>query len=195
MEIYHIERMIFLRIRSLSRKIALLLILALLCLSCTALAEDSAPQYAATKDFVAVLEANDLKYIYKGIDDDTDENIRVSFSDDDYDSIVLNVFFSKDSDAVYIRGWNLLTTSAGTNYVLSTLNQLNHQYKYVKFTFDESDNTVYVQMDGYLSPDHPGYATLQAAISNLNTLINSAPDAATRSAAMGALTQAMAGAR
>ena len=156
MEIYHIERMIFLRIRSLSRKIALLLILALLCLSCTALAEDSAPQYAATKDFVAVLEANDLKYIYKGIDDDTDENIRVSFSDDDYDSIVLNVFFSKDSDAVYIRGWNLLTTSAGTNYVLSTLNQLNHQYKYVKFTFDESDNTVYVQMDGYLSPDHPG---------------------------------------
>ena len=76
--------------------------------------------------------------------------------DDDYDSIVLNVFFSKDSDAVYIRGWNLLTASAGTNYVLSTLNQLNHQYKYVKFTFDESDNTVYVQMDGYLSPDHPG---------------------------------------
>ena len=104
MEIYHIERMIFLRIRSLSRKIALLLILALLCLSCAALAEDSAPQYAATKDFVAVLEANDLKYSYKGIDDDTDENIRVSFSDDDYDSIVLNVFFSKDSDAVYIRG-------------------------------------------------------------------------------------------
>ena len=41
MEIYHIERMIFLRIRSLSRKIALLLILALLCLSCAALAEDS----------------------------------------------------------------------------------------------------------------------------------------------------------
>ena len=142
MEIYHIERMIFLRIRSLSRKIALLLILALLCLSCAALAEDSKPQYAATKDFVAVLEANDLKYSYKGIDDDTDENIRV--------------FFSKDSDAVYIRGWNLLTASAGTNYVLSTLNQLNHQYKYVKFTFDESDNTVYVQMDGYLSPDHPG---------------------------------------
>ena len=111
--------MIFLRIRSLSRKIALLLILALLCLSCAALAEDSKPQYAATKDFVAVLEANDLKYSYKGIDDDTDENIRVSFSDDDYDSIVLNVFFSKDSDAVYIRGWNLLTASAGTNYVLS----------------------------------------------------------------------------
>ena len=156
MEIYHIERMIFLRIRSLSRKIALLLILALLCLSCAALAEDSEPQYAATKDFVAVLEANDLKYVYKGIDDDTDENIRVSFSDDDYDSIVLNVFFSKDSDAVYIRGWNLLTASAGANYVLSTLNQLNHQYKYVKFTFDESDNTVYVQMDGYLCPDHPG---------------------------------------
>ena len=46
-----------------------------------------------------------------------------------------------------------------------------------------------------LSPDHPGYAALQAAISNLNTLINSAPDAATLSAAMGALTQAMAGAR
>ena len=40
MEIYHIERMIFLRIRSLSRKIALPLILALLCLSCAALAEE-----------------------------------------------------------------------------------------------------------------------------------------------------------
>ena len=46
-----------------------------------------------------------------------------------------------------------------------------------------------------LSPDHPGYAALQAAISNLNTVINSAPDAAALSAAMGALTQAMAGAR
>lgn len=46
-----------------------------------------------------------------------------------------------------------------------------------------------------LSPDHPGYAALQAAISNLNMVINSAPDAATLSAAMGALTQAMAGAR
>ena len=106
MEIYHIERMIFLRIRSLSRKIALLLILALLCLSCAALAEDSKPQYAATKDFVAVLEANDLKYSYKGIDDDTDENIRVSFSDDDYDSIVLNVFFSKDRATVKILRWD-----------------------------------------------------------------------------------------
>lgn len=45
---------------------------------------------------------------------------------------------------MYIRCWDLITATAGTNYVLSTLNQLNHQYKYVKFVLDESDNTVYV---------------------------------------------------
>lgn len=141
---------------ALARTLAMLLILATLCLSCAALAEDPKPQYAATKDFVAVLEANDLVYTCLGIDDDHDESIRISFSDDNYGSIVLNVFFSEGSDAVYIRCWDLITATAGTNYVLSTLNQLNHQYKYVKFVLDESDNTVYVQMDGYLSASQPG---------------------------------------
>lgn len=39
---------------ALARTLAMLLILATLCLSCAALAEDLKPQYTATKDFVAV---------------------------------------------------------------------------------------------------------------------------------------------
>lgn len=170
MEIYHIERMIFLRIRSLSRKIALLLIPALLCLSCAALAEDSAPQYAATKDFVAVLEANDLKYSYGGIDDDKDESIRISYSDDDFESIIFYIFVSDDSAQVSIRGWNLLTASSGKSYALNTVNELNNKYKFAKFTFDESDNTVSVELDGYLSEDHPGEVIYKMMRALLNIL-------------------------
>ena len=161
--------MISLHIHSLSRKIALFLILALLCLSCAALAEDSTPQYAATKDFVAVLEANDLKYSYNGIDDDKDESIRISYSDDDFESIVFYIFVSDDSAQVSIRGWDLLTASAGKSYALNTVNELNNKYKFTKFTFDESDNTVSVELDGYLSEDHPGEVIYKmlCALSNI----------------------------
>ena len=47
----------------------------------------------------------------------------------------------------------------------------------------------------YLSPDHPAYGGLSAAIQALDDVINSSPSATALAAAMSRLTQAMAAAQ
>lgn len=130
------------------RLLTLLLALVLTLNVASCFAEDA--QYATTKDFIRVLEKNDLKYTYKGIDSDKDETVIVSFTDDFYDSVTVRFFFDEDEDKVSIRIWNLIDVSAGESYATTVINKLNKDYKYAKFILDTSDSTVSVENDIYM---------------------------------------------
>lgn len=129
------------------RLLTLLLTLVLTLNVASCLAEEA--QYATTKDFIRALEKDDLKYTYKGVDDDKDEHVVVSFSDDFYDSVIIHFFFDDSEDKVSIRIWNLIDVSAGESYATKALNKLNYDYKYAKFVLDTSDSTISVENDIY----------------------------------------------
>lgn len=120
-----------------------LILLLVLMMAMPALAEDEV-QYATTKDFIRVLEENDLKYTYNGIDSDNDERVVVSFNPDPYEECKFRFDFKEDE--VNIHMYYLVTVSAGENYTLKTINDLNCSYKYVSFVYDESNSTITLKM-------------------------------------------------
>lgn len=143
-----------------------LILLLVLMMAMPALAEDEV-QYATTKDFIRVLEENDLKYTYDGIDSDNDERVFVSFDPDPYEECKFRFFFNEDQDLVSIRMFYLVTVTAGETFTLKTVNDLNYDYKHVKFVFDDSDSTISLKMDVPLYGDCTGeavYKTFSRAI-------------------------------
>lgn len=123
-----------------------LILLLVLMMAMPALAEDEA-QYATTKDFIRVLEENDLKYTYSGINSDDDEKVVVSFDPDPYEECKFRFYFNEEQDLVSIRMFYLVTVTAGETFTLKTVNDLNCDYKHVKFVFDDSDSTISLKMD------------------------------------------------
>ena len=145
-------------------------ILALLCvfslvfsvaLSSSAFADE--PQYTSTKTFLSYLDSKGVKYKFYGIEDD-EEHVRVSYSLDNFSSLACNLYFRESSDAVSLRIWNIVTASAGKNYVLNTLNTIERDYKWVKMVFDESDSTVQAEMDMYIDANHCGKQVYSAML-------------------------------
>ena len=137
--------------------LALLLIVSL-CVPAFATSTNEG-QYETTRSFIDVLQTKGLKYTYSGLNSDNDEKIRVSFSDDNFGSIVFILFFPSSADEVSIRVWNLITVTAGKTYALNTVNTLNNNYKYARFYLDESDNTITCSMDAYLDVRSAGDTT------------------------------------
>lgn len=119
--------------------------------------EAQEPVYISTQSFIDELESNDLKYTYYGVTDNGYEEVYVSFSSDNYDTIGCDIFFTTDSNAVHVYVWNLVDVTANKNFALNVMNQLNSDYLYAKFYLDESDNTVTCEMEGfYLSNKDAG---------------------------------------
>ena len=110
-------------------------------------------EFKTTQQFLDFLDAKGYKYSYVGVDEKA-ERVNVSFSLDNFTSVECAIFFKNDLEEVSLRVWNIITASAGKNYVLSTLNTLNKEYKFSKFVFDDSDSTVQAELDMYIDPDH-----------------------------------------
>lgn len=138
--------------KALSFIIAAMLILSLI----PAAAFAATPTLTTTKHFIDYLESKEIKYTFKGWDTDEkkDERVEVSYTLDNFESVKCVIFFRNNNHSVSIRIWDILTASAGKNYVLNNLNSLNYDYKYAKFVLDERDNTVQVEMDMYIDQDH-----------------------------------------
>ncbi len=111
--------------------------------------EAQEPVYISTQSFIDELESNDLKYTYYGVTDSGHEEVYVSFSSDNYDTIGFDIFFTTDSNAVRVYAWNLVDVTASKNFSLNVMNKLNSDYLYAKFFLDESDNTVTCEMEGF----------------------------------------------
>lgn len=135
-----------------SLRLILALVLALSLLSGHALAATA--EYKTTQQFIDYLEQKNVKYTLKGVVSDNNERVDVSFSLDNFDSATCAIFFRSSNHAVSFRIWDIVKASAGKNYILATLNQLNSSYKYAKFVLDEEDSTIQAELDMYIDEDH-----------------------------------------
>ena len=130
----------------------LLVLCVLLSLSIPAFAAGA--QYGPTKAFLDVMKREKHKYNYMGINEDGDEQINVSFSGDYMDTIDVKIFFDEDLDAVSMRSWRVINfKSSDMAKVLALVNELNNEYKYVKFVVDEEDLSVDAEIDCPLRDD------------------------------------------
>lgn len=156
------------------KKLAMLL--ALLCLlsllvSFTGSAFAEEAQYTATKDFLSFLDQKEIKYEYLGVSDDR-ERVSVEFELDNFPSLTCYLIFNYDNEEVSLRIWNIVTASAGKNYILTTLNSIEYDYKFVKFVYDESDSTVQAEMDMYIDGNHCGRSVYDAMMAMFNVTDN-----------------------
>ena len=118
---------------------AVLLILGLiLSLSVSAFAVNA--QYGPTKAFLKVMDREGHKYNYMGIDEDDDEQIKVTFEGDYLDDINVNIYFDEDLDSVSMCSWYIIEfDEADLPEVLKLVNKLNNDYKFVRFQVDEKE--------------------------------------------------------
>ncbi len=132
---------------------AVLLILGLiLSLSVSAFAVNA--QYGPTKAFLKVMDREGHKYNYMGIDEDDDEQIKVTFEGDYLDDINVNIYFDEDLDSVSMCSWYIIEfDEADLPEVLKLVNKLNNDYKFVRFQVDEKELSVDAQIDCPLRDD------------------------------------------
>ena len=105
-------------------------------------------QYATTQAFTDALDAQGIRYTWKGIDNDDDEQIDISYNGDYKSSIVTHWYFDKDPERIAVRVWNVITYDPDNfYYVLAAVNDANSAYRYCRTYVDTSDNTVTVAFD------------------------------------------------
>lgn len=134
--------------------------------------EAQEPVYISTQSFIDELESNDLMYTYCGVTDSGHEEVYVSFSSDNYDTIGFDIFFTADSNAVRVYAWNLVNVTASKNFALNVMNKLNSEYLYAKFFLDESDNTVTCEMEGFYLANKDAGAIAYTIMMNLVEIID-----------------------
>ncbi len=132
---------------------AVLLVLSLvLCTSAPAFAVSA--QYGTTQSFLQVLNDEDHRYHYMGIDDDDFEQVNVSFAGDNLDDIAVEIYFDPELDSVSMRSWYVISfDESDLIELLLTVNELNSDYKYATFVADLSDYSVDVKLDCPLRDD------------------------------------------
>lgn len=135
--------------------LALLLVIALLSVSCAALA--AKPDYQSTSDFLAALDEEGIKYTFAGTDSDNDELVTIENTSSVYGDVTFRFYFHEDEDDVSVRVWNVIDFApADRDAVLEMCNQQNSAWRYVRFWVDDSDNSVTMAYDAYLPKRSPG---------------------------------------
>lgn len=147
------------------------MLLTVLFVSFASMAFAETAQYHSTQVFLDYLDQKSVKYKYSGVDSDADEVVKVSYSVDNYDSLTITLFFDEDCDSVSMRMWNILTATAGKNFILNTLAELNADYKYAKFVYDPDDSSIQAELDMYINANTCGRPVLDA-ISTLITIVD-----------------------
>ena len=145
------------------RKLSLMLALLLALAASAKPASAAQAQFKTTQQFLDYLDSQDTKYQYLGVDGDV-EIVTVSMRAEHFPALKCTLHFKDDNEQVSLRIWNLVTASAGKNYIYSAMNKLNSQYKFVKFVYDESDSTIQAELDMYIDSDHCARSVLKAML-------------------------------
>lgn len=135
------------------RRIALIMVILMTITLSIGTASAKTAEYKTTQQFIDYLDVKKIKYNLIGVTDGT-EVVTVSSNMDNYDSVTCTLLFDDDCEQVSLRMWDIVKTSAGKNFILSTMNELNNGYKRAKFTFDEEKETIDVETDLYIAVDH-----------------------------------------
>lgn len=131
------------------KKLLSALLCALLTMSLCTGALAATATFSSTRSALSYLDSIDITYELYGLDEDGDELVIIPNTDSEvgaeYD---VYCFFDQNGENCYIYIWNLITfDDADYLKVLQACNDINDTYRFVTFTVDPSDNTVYVTVD------------------------------------------------
>ena len=145
------------------------LLTAMLLFSCVSGAFAETAKLRSTQTFLNYLDGLGVKYtLDTGASDDKYEVVRITYNLDNFTSLRCTLLFKTDNEEVGLRIWNIVTATASKDYVLYTLNKINADYKFAKYVFDESDNTVQVELDVYIDADHCGRVVYDSMMALFN---------------------------
>ena len=122
------------------------------------------------RSFMTKLESRDLKYTYNEAIEGRNENVRVSFNGKYGNTVALTFFIDPDGTTVNIKVFTIckcLEEKLMEMYV--QLNQLNYEYRWVKFYLDE-DNEVTVSGDAVVTPETAGEELFELMARYLNII-------------------------
>lgn len=104
--------------------------------------------YASTQSFLDAMDTEKILYTYHGLDSDKDDWVEVVYSGDYCDEIDIDVYFSSAEDRASFRFWRVIEFDR-EDYadILFAVNQLNADYKWIKFVVDMSDYSVSAESD------------------------------------------------
>ncbi len=128
--------------KSIKHLTALILFLALALSASAALALPEEVAWKSTRRFLELMDEQQVKYTYEGLDAEKDEAVRVSYRMDEI-IVPFRLYFAEDGEHCTICVWNLIAFDpADTEKLLREVNALNQLYRYCVFTVDEKDATV-----------------------------------------------------
>ncbi|MCQ2437076.1 MAG: YbjN domain-containing protein [Clostridia bacterium] len=133
------------------KKLIVWLLIAIVCVLPAMAEEHVEPQYAATKDFIRVMDANDFQYTCYGVDDSGDECLLVRMKNETYDRAHFYFFFNEDGDRVIVYLWNAIDFNpARRSIVLEVCNKSMVNYLYPRFYVDDTDNSLTMDYTAFL---------------------------------------------
>lgn len=129
------------------KKMMAALLLFVMCMGLVAPGFADTAGFAATRSFIAMLEANDLGYEFMGRASNGEEHVYMENEDENF-AYAINIYFHSDNDRGSVYVWNIIEfDDVDFVNVLRAVNDLNYGYKYTRFIVDESDNTVTCAMN------------------------------------------------
>ena len=158
------------------KKLISALLAAILCTCMMIPAMAAEPTFESTKNFIAVLDENDLAYTYRGMISTGEEHIVMENEDENF-AYTINLYFNADGDCVNVFVWYIIEfEDEDFTGVLRVVNELNSAYKYTRFYIDESDNTVTCAMNIIvLDEDASGDIVLEALLRMASILKHAYP--------------------
>ena len=152
------------------------LLAALLCMGAVTSALGEEAQYSTTKDFLELLDQENLSYHFAGTISSDEEYVFLDNEDENF-AYTINVYFHPDNDRACAYVWNIITfEDADFANVLRVVNDLNYSYKYTRFYVDETDNTVTCALTLILHDDNDaGDIVLEGLLRMASILKNAYP--------------------
>ena len=110
----------------------------------------------AAQSFIDKLNERELNFTHYDAEEGRAECLRISFGGDHGNTITLNFFFDEDGTSVGIRGFSIAKAPEEKLVdMYKLLNDLNCEYRWVKFYLD-SDDEVTVAGDAVIDPPTAG---------------------------------------
>lgn len=128
----------------------------------------------SAKMVASYFQSEDLKF---EIDGDDDEIIRINFNADNVESVRISLFFDKEDKNVAVRSFNICKVEESKKpRIYQALSKLNEDFRWVKFSVDESDNTVTASIDAVIRMDVAGEICYELVFRMVNIVDDAYPE-------------------
>ncbi|MDD6155823.1 MAG: YbjN domain-containing protein [Lachnospiraceae bacterium] len=111
------------------------------------------------------------------IDGEDEEIIRINFNADNVESVRISLFFDKEDKNVAIRSFNICKVEeAKKAKIYQVMSKLNDDFRWVKFSIDENDNTVTASTDAVIRMDVAGEICYELVFRMVNIVDDAYPE-------------------